>query len=170
MFRRWMAAVVLGSLVTPLAQADTFDLKREKIKVKPANADVLPQVELRSQDLPSTIVEPRYRSENPQRFLAQFAQALGIPFAVDERRGPGKGYDWLIVDDEATGDLTEGKKIVGKPYSRSYSYLETTFSPFALQLPAADEAQEYPVQARFSTRRDEMSRANSTVASSSICS
>ena len=50
----------------------------------------------------------------------------------------------------------ERRKIVGKPFSRSYSYIDVTFKPFDIQLPASDASVDYPVQVRFSTRRDEL--------------
>jgi hypothetical protein len=99
--------------------------------------------------------EPRYRSDKPQKFHARFGPGDGIlvSFAVDERRGPGKGYDLLLADVQGTCDLNQAKKLGGKPNSRGVSYEDTAFPAFEIEIPDGEATRGYAVQAKFSARK-----------------
>jgi hypothetical protein len=144
--------------LAPPVRAETFELREKRIRIHKKNADVFPEIELRGQgSIPGVGAEPRYRSDRPQRFHARFGPGDGITvgFAVDERGGPGKGFDLLYADVEGKGDLERAKRLGGKPRSRGASYEDTEFPSFDIRLPAGDSTRDYPVRARFSVRKIE---------------
>lgn len=156
MLRKALAFLVLGIIAHSSLWADTFELQVKKLKVTKKNADIFPELELRPvQDL-NVDKEPKYRSDYPQKFMTAFGngEEMTVSFAVDEKRGSGKGFDLLYVDSKGNGDLAKGKKVTGKTSKRSYSYTDTQFSAFEVLMPRPDGSAGFPVQARFSIRKD----------------
>jgi len=162
MTRKILFVIAVLVLISPLLSADSFELKLKKIKVNKKNAEMLPEMELRPAALSGISSEPRYRSDYPQKFKASFGDGDGIDvaFAVDEKRGSGKGFDFLYVDVNGGGDLSGGKKLSGKSSNRGYSYLDTSFSKFDIEIPSGGGIQEYPVQARFSIQRNQTNNSS----------
>ncbi|MFH0946966.1 MAG: hypothetical protein V2A76_17380 [Planctomycetota bacterium] len=143
-------------IVTPLL-ADSFELTPKKIKLNDKNAEIFPEIVLRVQaSLPGVTKEPKYHSKNPQRFASTFGKGgeVRVSLVVDERKGPGKGYDCLVADIAGAGDLSQGKKVSGKPVKRGISYEDTSFSPFEVELKTDGSPTQLPVQARFSVSRN----------------
>ena len=157
------AAMLLTALLLASAlpsRAEEFPLTLKKIRLNKKNEGVLPEKELRPvHGFPDGTVsaEPVYRSKNVQRFLARFGgkgKEITVAFAVDERKGTGKGFDLLCADLAGTGNLKKGKKLSGKPEQRSYSYTDTRFPPFPVPVPLEAAPLALPVRVRFSVRKD----------------
>ena len=154
--------LLLLPAVTSLSRAEEFHLTLKKIRLTKKNEGVLPEKELRPvRAFPGDAVtaEPSYRSKEVQRFLARFGEKgreITVAFAVDEKRGTGKGFDLLCADTAGRGNLKKGKKLSGKPERRSYSYTDTRFPPFTVSVPsgAGGDPLALPVRVRFSARRD----------------
>ena len=147
----WM--LLGGLLALGTARADTFELKPRKIKITKKNADILPEVELRPISGMAVEKEPKYKSDAPQRFSHNFGAdgSHRVHFVVDEKRGTGKGYDYIYADLEAAGDLTKCKKLPGKTNHRGYSYEDTNFA--TVQVPVPGGADAVPVALRFTTQK-----------------
>lgn len=157
MFARAFLALSLVLIVLPSsASAQSFELETKTVKVGKNSAGVLPELELRPQKPTELIKEPKYRSSRPQKFVSRFGGESGISvtFAVDEKKGTGEGFDFLITDATGNGNLAKGKKVSGKIVARSRSYLDTVFPSLQVMIPVADGTRKYPVLPRFSTRRD----------------
>ncbi len=162
MLRRAMAALFVGGVLLVSASAQSFELKPKKIQIKGDAADVFPELEVRHvKSLDSTVAEPRYKSKTPQRFKALFGigEALAVTLAGDERKGSGKGFDYLYADLDGEGKLSKGKRLKGKP-TRGTSTETTVFPPFKVELPSAGEDQEeidYSVRPRLVVSRASLS-------------
>ncbi|MEW6741401.1 MAG: hypothetical protein AB1486_01475 [Planctomycetota bacterium] len=164
-------------LASSLVLAGEFQLERKKIPLTPKNAEILPEIELRPQILPETVTEPRYRSRTAQKFFARFGGSagetesgdggIGVAFAVDEREGTGEGFDCLIVDTAGSGQLTSGRRLVGKALPRGWSFVDTSFPPFDIAIPGPDSTLDYPIAARFSIERN--ATGNSTLYLTPLC-
>jgi len=160
---RIVAAVLsIWLLFISQAYADSFELKKKKLKVTKKNADALPEIELRPSRGLAVENEPKYRSKNPQRFMARFGPdgGVSVAFAVDEKRGPGKGFDFLYTDVTGKGDLSAGKKTPGKTSKRGYSYEDTDFKSLEIQIPGINGPEPYLINIRFSTRKDSPSESS----------
>jgi len=162
MVRIVFTLLVLGLVGLAPAQAEEFALKLRKIKVNKDSVDVLPAIELRAGEEVELAKEPKYRSKQVQKFVSRFGDGGGIvvAFAVDEKKGTGKGFDYLFVDLKGSGDLSKGKKLSGKCSPRGYSYVDTHFPGFEIQIPHDEGADGYPLQARFSCQRTSSSEAS----------
>jgi len=127
----------------------------KSVRLGKGSAGILPEIELRPAAPAGLAKEPRYRSSDPQKFFRRFGdgEGKGVAFAVDEKKGPGKGYDCLIADLAGTGNLAKGKRLNGKVSSRGFSYLDTRFPPFTIKMPAPDGGFSLPLRARFSWHR-----------------
>ncbi len=163
MCRAVLVWIVVGFLAPSLLFAESYPLKYKKIKVNKKSQGVLPELELSSLGaFAGENNEPRYKSDNPQRFESTFGNgnAINVVFAVDERRGTGKGFDVLYVDTNGSGNLAKGKKYTGKNALRGYSYEDTTFPIIEVAIPDGEGVMKIPVQARFSVRKDTPSESS----------
>jgi hypothetical protein len=157
MIRTLWVFLFAGMLFCTPALGDSFELKRKKIKMNKNNADVLPTLELRPENLTELSKEPKYKSDYPQKFVTHFGPegAIAVSMSVDEKRGSGKGFDYLYADVNGSGDLSKGKRVAGKTSTRGYSYMDTEFAVFEVEIPDGEGAvTKFPVQARFSIKRE----------------
>jgi hypothetical protein len=101
--------------------------------------------------------QPRYRSEHPQRFVTLFGTDTEVVFAVDEKKGDGKGYDLMYADVTGSRSLKKAKRLTGKSISDWYRLEELEFPTFKIIMPGADGegSIEVPVHARFMKFKDE---------------
>lgn len=151
-----LALFVAGFVIVSPLFADSFELSPKKIKLNDKNAEIFPEIELRAQtSLPGVTKEPKYRSKDPQRFVSSFGKGgdVRVSLVVDERKGSGKGYDFLVADITGDGDLSAGKKVSGKPVRRGVSYEDTSFRSFEVELQGEGAESGFPVHARFSVSR-----------------
>jgi hypothetical protein len=163
MVRAILAFLAVGLLLQAPLLGEVHELKAKKIKVNKKNAGILPEVELRPQSqFAERKNEPNYRSDYAKRFTAAFGNGEGftLAMAVDEKQGTGKGFDLIYIDLEGDGDLAKGKKFVGKTANRGYSYEDTDFPTFEVQVPNGDGSSPYPVKARFSTMKNNPNEAS----------
>jgi hypothetical protein len=155
---RWILVMLFSGLfLGPNLSAESFELKQKKIKITKKNEGIFPEIELMSTVPRGLVDQPRYRSEYPQRFLTKFGVNTQIAFAVDEKKGAGKGYDLMYVDVTGSGDLKRAKRIMGKSISTWYRFEELEFPPFKIAIPGADgeDPLEVPVHARFFKEEDQ---------------
>jgi hypothetical protein len=149
------AALAVVVLASPLL-AGSHELTPTKIRITNKNAEIFPELELRpQQSLPGDVEVPRFHSDQPQLFVSRFGGESGfdVSFAVDERRGRGKGFDFLVADVTGGKNLSKGKKVGGKPSRRGASYEDTGFPPIEILIPDGGEGRPYAVLPRFSIRR-----------------
>ncbi|MFH2002393.1 MAG: hypothetical protein ABIK28_22160 [Planctomycetota bacterium] len=141
------AGIVAGSHL----HAESFELKIKKIKITDKNNDIFPEMALSSLKR-LDIEEPRFRSENPQRFKTFVGEGNTCPlvFAVDEKKGTGKGYDFLYADVNVTGNLVEGRRIPGKNSSTGGWFEALDFPCLDIRLPM--EEGEKPIDLPLSVR------------------
>lgn len=144
-----------GSAEAESPEAVAHELKLKKVKVGKKSAGILPEIELRPEQPDGLSKEPKYRSNRVQKFAARFGGGTGIDvaFAVDEKKGTGKGYDHLIVDVTGSGDLSKGKKVSGKCVARGSSYVDTIFPQLEILIPGDGGETAIPILARFSCER-----------------
>ncbi len=148
----FIAGVALGAT----AFAEGFELKMKKIKLTKKNAEVFPELELRVQSALSNLEkEPKYKTKSPQRFTTTFGgdEGIEVAFAGDEKKGYGKGFDYLFADVKGSGNLAKGKKLSGKPVRRGRSSEDTSFPPFKVEIPGDDGVTKYDVAARLAVSR-----------------
>lgn len=152
MLRIIISTLIIMLWVCPELYGEDFELQLRKIKITDKNQGVFPEVELVASNPVGLKDQPRYRSERPMRFVLDFGWGRTIAFAVDEKKGPGKGYDLLYADLAGTGSMKKAKKLKGKSTSNSSWYERLKFPSFTLSVPGKDgEGKlELPVQARFS--------------------